>query len=95
MTKHDLEELLYIKFSDLIQTKKNSSEIVKFLFSTMTNRLFDHEDIVISGFGKFVIVDRPARQGINPQTKEKIEIPARKALKFQQFSTLKKGIQKK
>jgi DNA-binding protein HU-beta len=36
----------------------------------------------IPGLGKLVLVQRKARTGINPQTKEPIKIPAKKVLKF-------------
>lgn len=36
----------------------------------------------IAGLGKLVLVQRKARTGINPQTKEPIKIPAKKVLKF-------------
>ena len=36
----------------------------------------------ISGFGKFSVSDRAARQGVNPATGEKIQIAASKAAKF-------------
>ena len=38
--------------------------------------------VALIGFGTFSVAEKPARTGINPRTKEKIEIPARKAVKF-------------
>lgn len=40
------------------------------------------EDVVIPGFGSFKVVERAARKGLNPHTKEVIDIPARKAVTF-------------
>jgi DNA-binding protein HU-beta len=40
------------------------------------------DKITLIGFGTFSVVEKGARQGINPATKQKIEIPARKAVKF-------------
>jgi DNA-binding protein HU-beta len=37
---------------------------------------------VVPGIGKLVVRQYKARPGINPQTKERIDIPARKRLKF-------------
>lgn len=34
------------------------------------------------GLGKLLVVNRKARMGTNPKTKEKIKIPAKRALKF-------------
>ena len=43
----------------------------------------------LSGFGKFSVSDRAARQGVNPATGEKIQIKASKAAKFSAASGLK------
>lgn len=41
------------------------------------------------GFGKFTVAERAARSGFNPATKEKIEIPASRAVKFKPAKALK------
>ncbi len=46
-------------------------------------------EVAISGFGKFSVSDRAARQGVNPATGEKIQIAASKAAKFSAASGLK------
>ena len=38
--------------------------------------------VALLGFGTFAVTERPARTGINPATKEKIEIAAKKVIKF-------------
>lgn len=40
------------------------------------------DKVALLGFGTFAVAEKGARTGINPRTKEKIEIPARKAVKF-------------
>ena len=40
------------------------------------------ENVQLIGFGTFSVVEKAARTGINPATKQKIEIPAKKAVKF-------------
>lgn len=52
--------------------------------------LANEDKVQLIGFGTFAIVDKPARTGINPATKEKIEIPARKVVKFKPASNLAK-----
>jgi DNA-binding protein HU-beta len=49
-------------------------------------------DVQITGFGKFYVQERDARQGINPQTKAKINIPASKVPKFTAGNALKDSI---
>lgn len=48
-----------------------------------------NKKITLVGFGTFAVVDRKARTGINPQTKEKIKIKATKAIKFKASSAFK------
>ena len=40
------------------------------------------DKVQLVGFGTFSVNERPARQGINPATKQKINIPAKKVAKF-------------
>jgi DNA-binding protein HU-beta len=40
------------------------------------------EEIQITGFGKFYVREQKAREGVNPQTKEKMRIPASKVPAF-------------
>jgi len=40
------------------------------------------DKVQLVGFGTFAVADRPAREGINPATKQKITIPAKKVAKF-------------
>lgn len=49
---------------------------------SISQALANEDKVQLIGFGTFSIVDKPERQGINPATKEKITIPARKAVKF-------------
>jgi DNA-binding protein HU-beta len=49
-------------------------------------------DINFTGFGKFSVADRSARQGVNPQTGEKIQIAASRVPRFSAGSSLKKSV---
>ena len=49
-------------------------------------------EISFTGFGKFSVSDRSAREGVNPQTGEKIQIKASKVPKFSAGSGLKKAV---
>lgn len=40
------------------------------------------EKVALVGFGTFSVSERAARTGINPSTKQAIEIPAKKVVKF-------------
>ncbi|MFP4165964.1 MAG: HU family DNA-binding protein [Opitutales bacterium] len=47
------------------------------------------KNVQLVGFGTFSVAKRAARQGINPQTGEKIKIKASKAVKFKAGTGLK------
>ena len=50
--------------------------------NTISEALLKEDKVALIGFGTFSVAEKPARTGINPRTKEKIEIPARRAVKF-------------
>ncbi len=50
------------------------------------------EAITLPGLGKMVLSERKARQGINPRTRKKIQIPAKKVIKFRPAKGLKDKI---
>ena len=49
-------------------------------------------EVNFTGFGKFSVAERGARQGVNPQTGEKIQISASRVPRFSAGSALKKSI---
>lgn len=52
--------------------------------------LANDDKVQLLGFGTFQAIEKEARMGINPRTKEKIEIPARKVVKFKPATDLGK-----
>lgn len=50
------------------------------------------DKISLVGFGTFSVNERPAREGINPATKEKIQIAAKKVIKFKPGTELNDAI---
>ena len=73
----------------------SKSEAQKF-FEAFTNvvesELKKGNQVQITGFGKFYVQQRDARQGINPQTKQRINIAASKVPKFTAGNALKDSI---
>ena len=63
-------------------TKAESKKALEATISAIAEALSANEKVALFGFGTFTVQEKSARTGINPQTKEKIEIPARKAVKF-------------
>ena len=52
--------------------------------------LANDDAVRLIGFGTFSVVEKPERTGINPQTREKITIAARKTVKFKPAAELGK-----
>jgi DNA-binding protein HU-beta len=73
-------------------TKKEASEIVDLVFDTITESLKNGDRVDITGFGKFEVKTRAARKGINPQTKEEIDIPESKVPGFKASKGLKEQV---
>ncbi|HSZ06057.1 MAG TPA: HU family DNA-binding protein [Solirubrobacteraceae bacterium] len=76
-------------------TKADASRAVDSLLDTVTRTLKKGEEVAITGFGKFSVVKRAARQGVNPRTGERVKIKASKAPKFSAGAALKQAIHPK
>ena len=73
-------------------TRKQVTEAINLIFTTMADGLVAGEEISIPGFGKFSVTTRKARTGMNPQTKKKIKIPETKVPKFSSAKALKDSV---
>lgn len=62
--------------------------------NALKEALIAGDKIQLVGFGTFSINERPAREGINPATKEKIQIAAKKVAKFKAGAELADAINK-
>ena len=60
----------------------------------LKDALIAGDKIQLVGFGTFSVSERPAREGINPATKEKIQIAAKKVAKFKAGAELADAINK-
>lgn len=59
-------------------TKKHAEIIVNTVFDSIVHSLKEGEKIELRGFGSFRIRHRGPRQGRNPKTGEKVEVPAKR-----------------
>jgi integration host factor subunit beta len=62
--------------------RREIEQIVNVVFDSMSGALLKEERIEIRGFGSFSIRTRPARQGRNPKTGERVSVPMRRTLSF-------------
>lgn len=72
-------------------SKKDAGAVIDEMFDIVMKSVARGKKITIPGVITFEQVDRKARKGFNPQTKEPIDIPASKAVKITAGSRLKKA----
>ncbi|MBI3543752.1 MAG: integration host factor subunit alpha [Deltaproteobacteria bacterium] len=89
MTKADIIEAIYQKIG---YSKKDAADLVELIFNTIKDTLSKGEKIKISGFGNFVVRDKKARTGRNPQTGDAIKISARRVLTFKPSQVLRADV---
>jgi len=76
-------------------SKNQSRRVVESLLEIIKQTLTKKENLLISGFGKFIVKDKAARKGRNPQTKEDLRLRARKVVVFRTSGVLRKKINHK
>ena len=62
--------------------KDDAKKALEATINAIAGALKGGDKVALLGFGTFAVTERPARTGINPATKEKIEIAAKKVIKF-------------
>ena len=63
-------------------SKADAKKALDATVAAIKDALVAGDKISLVGFGTFSVNERPAREGINPATKEKIQIAAKKVIKF-------------
>jgi len=73
-------------------SKKDAGEAVDAFLETVEDALKRGSDVSFSGFGKFSVSQRSAREGRNPATGERIQISASRVPRFTAGAGLKKAV---
>lgn len=63
-------------------SKVDAKKAVEAFVETVSSVLKEGGKVALLGFGSFSVAEKSARKGVNPKTKQPIEIPARKSVKF-------------
>ena len=63
-------------------TKVDAKNALDAAIEAIAGALAANDKVAILGCGTCAVQEKGARTGVNPRTQEKIEIPARKAIKF-------------
>ncbi|HNP85668.1 MAG: HU family DNA-binding protein [Chloroflexi bacterium SZAS-1] len=73
-------------------SQKEAKLVVDAALDIITETLKAGEKVTLTGFGTFEVRQRQEREGVNPQTRQKIKISATKTPGFSASSTLKEAV---
>jgi DNA-binding protein HU-beta len=73
-------------------TRKQSTDAIDAALGAVEDVLGRGGEVSLSGFGKFTVAERGARQGVHPRTGEPMEIAATRVPKFTAGSNLKAAV---
>ena len=74
-------------------TQNQVNEVINATCETIVETCVENgEEVNLPAFGKFRQKSNPAREGINPLTKEKIKIKETHTIKFSRTASIKKTI---
>ena len=78
--------------SSMVTTKTDAEKFINSFIAVVKKALQDGREIKLVGFGSYKVKDVPAKEVRNPQTGEKMKVPATKKPKFFPGSELKKAV---
>ena len=74
--------------------KADAKKALDATIAAIKDALVAGDKVQLIGFGTFTITEKPAREGINPATKQKIQIAAKKVAKFKAGAELAEAVNK-
>ena len=86
------EKIITEVFDQTELARKDARQAVEKLMEVLKKTLASEEDVLISGFGKFMVKRKRARRGRNPQTRESLELKARRVVVFKNSGILRKKV---
>ncbi|MHC4390170.1 MAG: HU family DNA-binding protein [Planctomycetota bacterium] len=92
MNKAELIEWLTSKHKDTFESKAEADRALGAVIDGIKAGLKKDTKVQLVGFGTFEVKSRKARTGRNPQTGEKLKIPASKTVGFRPGKTLKDSV---
>ena len=79
LTKADIINIVH---QGLGFTRKHSIELVELTLEIIKSKLVSGEDVLVSGFGKFIVKEKGERMGRNPATGEDLMLRSRRVVTF-------------
>lgn len=92
MTKKEIVTLLAEKLDDIVTSKTAAESVYDRFCELIAEQLKEAGEFSLAGIGNFTVANRAARGGVNPRTGDKIQIKARKAVKFKCSRTIKESL---
>lgn len=92
MTNVNKDALVHAVVAKTDLSKKDVEAVLETVMDEITAALREGNKVTLTGFGTFKVSNRAAREGVNPQTKAKITIPAMTVPKFTAGKALKEAV---
>ena len=89
LTKEHIIDSIYHQIG---LSKSRSRIVVERLFELMKKTLESKEDLLVSGFGKFIVKEKAERRGRNPQTTKDLQLRERRVVVFKTSGVLRNRI---
>ena len=89
ITKADIIDHLH---NEIGLSKSECKILIEDFFEEIKTALINNEEVKLSGFGNFELIDKKARPGRNPKTGENVTISARRVVTFRAGNKLRKKI---
>jgi DNA-binding protein HU-beta len=86
------QDLIRAVAKDTSKPESQVGPVVNAVFETVQQALANGDEVAISGFGTFRVVERPAREGRNPQTGQPMKIGPGKSPAFRPGAALKRSV---
>ena len=86
------EKIITSIYDQVGLSKMRSRAVMDSLLEIGKSTLERGEDLLISGFGKFIVRDKGARRGRNPQTTEDLYLKERRVVVFKASGVLRDKI---
>ena len=72
--------------------KASCKKALECFVKSVGHSLKQGKSVVLTGFGTFSVMKRKARTGVNPATRKKMQIPAKKVAKFKAGKALREMV---
>jgi DNA-binding protein HU-beta len=93
MNKKEVIDAVHKKISSEVTKAEIDNIVIKFM-DVIKDALINDDKVTLVGFGTFLVKQRKATTGINPQTKKPMKIPAKKYAKLKFSDKINKKLNK-